>query len=427
MLPRNSFHLKDEPANMPHTENQKLNPFIIMTILVTTLGYFVDVYDIWVFAASRVVALKEIGVSAEQQMDTGILLLNLQMVGMLIGGIVFGVAGDKLGRTKVMFISILTYSLATLANAFVTNVESFAVFRFFSGFGLSGELGLGATLISEILSKEKRGIGVGFMVALGVTGALFAGVTAQMFDWRVCYMIGGAMGLVLLLFRMRIMESDIFKNLAHGAPKGNLMMLLNSRERFLRFFWCLMLGLPTWFVLGILMTFSQEILPGAGLPIIATAILMVYCNIALPLGDFSSIMLCQFFKKRRIVAAIFVMISVVASLALLYLPRPLTELDVKLIYGAMAFGAGGWVLMTMISAECFGTNMRATVATAVPNFARCSVVPMTMALSALKNHMPLLDAVMIVGAAGFILPLIALTQLPETFGKSLEYLEEDKA
>ena len=410
---------------MPEIENKKLSPFVIMTILVTTLGYFVDVYDIWVFAATRVIALKDIGVSAEQQMDTGILLLNLQMVGMLIGGLVFGVAGDKLGRTRVMFISILTYSLATFTNAFVTNIESFAVLRFLSGFGLSGELGLGATLIAEILSKEKRGIGVGFMVALGVTGALFAGVTAQLFSWRECYMIGGGMGFILLLFRMKIMESAIFKNVAHGAPKGNLMMLFNNRERFMRFFWCMMLGLPTWFVLGILMTFSQEILPGAGLPIIATAVLMIYCNIALPIGDFTSIMLCQVIKKRRPIFALFVLISVVSSLALLFLPRPLSELDVKLIYAVMAFGAGGWVLMTMISAESFGTNMRATVATAVPNFARASVVPMTMALSALKNHMPLLDAVMIVGAAGFILPLIALSQLPETFGKSLEYLEED--
>lgn len=410
---------------MENAAIQKTNPFIVMTILVTTLGYFVDVYDIWVFAASRVIALKDLGVPADKQMDIGILLLNLQMVGMLIGGLVFGVLGDKLGRTRVMFISILTYSLATLANGFVTNVESFAAFRFFSGFGLSGELGLGATLISEILSKEKRGLGVGFMVALGVTGALFAGVTAQLFEWRTCYMIGGGMGLVLLVFRMKIMESDIFKNVAHCPNKGDLRMLFATRERFMRFFWCMMLGLPTWFVLGILMTFSQEILPDAGLPIIATAILMVYCNIALPIGDFCSILLCQLVKKRRPVFAFFVLISVVGSLALLYLPRPLSEFEVKMIYSLMAFGAGGWVLMTMISAESFGTNLRATVATAVPNFARASVVPMTMALSALKNHVPLLDAVIIVGLASFILPLIALSQLPETFGRSLEYLEKD--
>lgn len=395
-----------------------------MTILVTTLGYFVDVYDIWVFAASRVTSLKQIGVAENGLMDAGILLLNLQMVGMLLGGLIFGVAGDKLGRTRVMFISILTYSLATFSNAFVTNIEGFAALRFFSGFGLAGELGLGATLISEILSKEKRGIGVGFLVALGVTGALFAGVAAQNFDWRVCYMIGGGMGFILLLFRMKILESGMFKNLGHDVPKGQIIMLFNNRKRFLRFFWCMMLGLPTWFVLGILMTFSAEVLPGAGLPVIATAVLMVYCNIALPIGDFCAMMLCQAVKKRRVVAGGFVLISVIAALGLFYLPRPLDEFSVKMIYAVMAFGAGGWVLMTMISAESFGTNLRATVATAVPNFARASVVPMTMALSALKNHMPLLDAVMVVGAASFILPLIALTQLPETFGTSMEFTEE---
>lgn len=408
------------------TRSQTMNPALLMTVLVTTLGYFVDVYDIWVFAASRVISLKDIGVSAEQQMDAGILLLNLQMIGMLMGGLVFGIAGDKLGRTRVMFVSILTYSLATLANGFVTDMTSFSTCRFLSGFGLSGELGLGATLLSEILSKEKRGLGVGFMVTMGVTGALFAGATAQMLDWRICYMIGGGMGLVLLLFRMRIMESDMFRHVAHDTEKGNLMMLFKRRERFMRFFWCMMLGLPTWFVLGILMTFSQELLPSAGLPVIATSILMIYCYISLPVGDFCSIVLCQVIKKRRPIFALFVVISLVFFLALLFLPRPLSDLHIKLIYAAMAFGAGGWVLMTMISAESFGTNMRATVATAIPNFARASVVPMTLALSALKQHVPLLDAVLIVGGISFILPLIALTQLPETFSKSLDYLEEDK-
>jgi MFS transporter, putative metabolite:H+ symporter len=310
---------------------QKTSSIIMMTILVTTLGYFVDVYDIWVFAASRVTSLKELGVSAEKMMDTGIMLINLQMVGMLLGGLVFGMAGDKLGRTRVMFISILTYSLATLANAFVLNVESFAAFRFLSGFGLAGELGLGATLISEVLSKEKRGLGVGMLVALGVTGALFAGITAQFFDWRVCYMIGGGMGLALLFFRMQIMESDIFKNVAHTVPRGNVMMILKNKKRLARFFWCVILGLPTWFVLGILMTFSAEILPGAGLPVIATAVLMVYCNTSMPAGDFFSMVLCQTIKKRRPIVALFVCIAMFSALALFFLPRPLDELTVKII------------------------------------------------------------------------------------------------
>ena len=333
-------------------------------------------------------------------------------------------AGDKLGRSRVMMISILTYALSTLANAFVTNIETFAVLRFLSGFGLSGELGLGATLISEILSKEKRGLGVGIMVSFGVTGAVVAGIMAQLFDWRICYIIGGVMGLLLLVFRMKMIESGIFKNIPEHAEKGNIMLLFKSRERFMRFFWCVTLGLPTWFVVGILMTFAPEILPSANLPVIPTAVLMVYCYGVMPLGDLSSIILCQLFKKRQPVIVLFIILSIIGPLAMLYLPRPLSELDVKLLFSFTCFGAGAWVLMCMVSAESFGTNLRATVTTTVPNFARGSVILMTMLLSALKAHMPLLDAVMIVGAVAFILPLIALTQLPETFGRSLEYLEK---
>lgn len=399
---------------------------ILLTILVTTLGYFVDVYDIWVFGATRVASLKDLGVPDTELMNTGILLLNLQMIGMVLGGLTFGMLGDKLGRTRVMFISIFTYSLATLCNAFVQNVEAYAALRFLSGFGLAGELGLGATLISEILPKEKRGIGVGIMVSLGVTGALVAGLAGQHLPWRQCYILGGVMGLLLLVFRMRIMESALFESTDKSVERGNVLMLLHTRERAMRFLWCLMLGLPTWFCYGILVTFSQEILTAASLPIIATPVLMVYCNIALPLGDITSVWLSQIFKSRRKVFVGFISIAVTGALLLFFLPRPLSETTVIILYVMMAFGIGSWVLMTMISAEAFGTNLRATVATSVPNFARGSVVLMTGLLTLLKEHMSLIDAVMIVGALGFALPLLALSKLPETFGRDLNYLEEDK-
>lgn len=399
---------------------------VLLTILVTTLGYFVDVYDIWVFGATRVASMNDLGVPAEAMLDKGILLLNLQMVGMVLGGVVFGVLGDKMGRTRVMFISILTYSLATLANAFVQNIETYAALRFLSGFGLAGELGLGATLISEILPKEKRGIGVGAMVSLGVTGALVAGVAGQYLPWRTCYILGGVMGLLLLALRMRVMESALFENVEKNVSRGNLFLLFKNRERAMRFFWCLTLGLPTWFCYGILVTFSQEILTAAQLPVIATPILMIYSNIALPLGDITSIWLSQIVKSRRKVFVGFICIAVAGALGLFFLPRPLSEGVVLALYVMMAFGIGSWVLMTVISAEAFGTNLRATVATSVPNFARGSVVLMTGLLTLLKGHMPLMDAVMIVGALGFTLPLVALARLPETFGRDLNYLEEDK-
>jgi MFS family permease len=400
---------------------------MILTLIVVTLGYFVDVYDIWIFAAVRVPSLKDIGVADDQLLDTGILLLNLQMGGMLLGGMFFGIAGDKFGRTRVMFLSILTYSLATIANAFVQDVTPYCFLRFLSGFGLAGELGLGATLVAESLSRERRGLGVGIMVALGVVGAFAAGLFAQIFDWRTCYLIGGGMGLVLLAFRMRLMESNLFTAVAEtgGVVRGNIFLLFQTPERAMRFFWCLMLGLPTWFIYGILVTFSQELTTALNVTILATPVLMVFCNIALPIGDISSVLFSQLFKNRRKVFACFIFFTIASMLALFYLPRPLGRTEVIILYFMMSFGIGSWVLMTLISAEVFGTNLRATVATSVPNFARASVIPLTLTLTALKGHMPLTDAVLILSVVSFTLPLLALWRLPETFGRSMEFIEKD--
>jgi putative MFS transporter len=398
--------------------------FLILTVLVTTFGYFVDVYDIWVFVTTRMASLKDIGVAPEKMMDTGILLLNLQMGGMLLGGLFFGVLGDKLGRTRVMFISILTYSLATLGNAFVQNVESFAVLRFLSGFGLAGELGLGCTLISEVLSKEKRGLGVGIMVSFGVTGALAAGFAAQHMAWRDCYLLGGGMGLLLLLFRMRVLESSMFKAMQPGHARGDLRMLFATRERFGRFLCCILLGMPVWYLSGIVIAFAPEILPAMGLMAVPAAVLLIYANGALAIGDALSTWGSHLLKSRRLAYLLFVGLSLAGFLALLYWPRPLDETGIIALYIVMGIGNGIWVLMAIMAAESFGTNLRATVATSVPNFARGSVVLMTGTLSLLKQHLPLLDSVIIVGVFAFALPLLALWRLPETYGKDLDYLEK---
>lgn len=399
---------------------------VLLTLLVATLGYFVDVYDIWVFAAVRVTSLTELGLSGAALLDAGILLLNAQMAGMLLGGVLFGIAGDRFGRSRVMFLSILTYSLATLANAFVQDVTSYAVLRFISGFGLAGELGLGATLISETLSKERRGLGIGMMVGLGVCGALAAGAFAQMFEWRTCYIIGGVMGLALLALRTSRLESGMFKAMEHNVAKGDIRLLFSTKERVTRFICCLMLGLPTWFVYGVLLTFSSEITSALGVAVIATPVLMVYCNIALPAGDIASVGISQLFKNRRAVYVGFMLFALAALLALFFLPRPLGRVDVIALYAMMSFGIGAWVLMTLIATEVFGTNLRATVATSVPSFARASVIPLTLGLTALKGSMPLQDAVLILGLISFTLPLLALSRLPETFNRELNYVEENR-
>jgi MFS family permease len=395
-----------------------------MALFVATFGYFVDVYDIWIFTTVRIASLKDMGVAPADAMQKGILLLNLQMLGMFIGGLVFGVAGDKMGRTRVMFLSILTYSLATLANAFATDLTTYAAFRFLSGFGLAGELGLGATLISEIMPREKRGLGAGILVGFGVLGASAAGLAARSFDWKTCYLIGGCLGLGLLLLRLKVAESPLFQSLEKKQMvRGDLRMLF-TKSRIGRFLGCVALGLPTWFMSGVLITFSEEILGAAGLPIMTAAVLVIFTNIALPFGSFATIGLSQVLRRRKRAMAGFTVLGFLALLALLFLPRPLSEWEVKAIYIVMAFGVGSWVMMALIAAESFGTNLRATAATAVPNFARASVIVMTLSLSALKTVMPLTDAVLILGILCFGLPLIALWLLPETFDREMDYHEE---
>jgi MFS family permease len=397
---------------------------LALTLLVATLGYFVDVYDIQIFGGVRVPSLKDIGVPESELMDKGILLLNLQMIGMLLGGVLFGISGDKFGRTRMMFLSILTYSLATLANAFVQDVTSYAALRFISGFGLAGELGLGTTLVSELLSKEKRGLGVGLMVFFGLFGGLAAGFAAHALDWRTCYMIGGGMGLLLLFLRMGVSESGLFEKTATHVPRGDLVLLFKSKERAMRFFWCVMLGIPAWFNFGIMITFAKEIAGALQIALIATPILMIYFNAALSGGDLVSSLASQMFKNRRYVFMGFIGITAAAFAGFYIAPRPLDASGVIILYTLMSFGSGAWVLMAMVAAESFGTNLRATVATSVPNFARASVIPLTLGLTALKGHMPLQDAILVLGTVSFILPLIALWRLKETYGTSLDYIEE---
>jgi MFS family permease len=296
--------------------------------------------------------------------------------------------------------------------------------RFLSGFGLAGELGLGATLISEILPREKRGPGAGILVGFGVLGAMASGVSARMFDWKTCYLIGGVLGLALLGLRLRVAESPLFKELeAKQHARGDLRMLF-TRSRIGRFLGCVALGLPTWFMSGILVTFSEEILGAVSAPVLTASLLVIFTNLALPVGSFATIGLSQILQKRRAAMAGFLLLAFLSFCALLYLPRPITESTVKLLYALMGVGVGSWVMMALIAAEAFGTNLRATAATAVPNFARASVIGMTLGLSGLKSLMPLPQAVLILGCICFALPLLALWRLPETFHREMDYLEE---
>jgi MFS family permease len=401
-------------------------------VIVGALGYFVDVYDLILFAIVRGASLKDLGLSGDQILERGIFLFNCQMAGMLIGGIAFGILGDRLGRVALLFSSILLYSVANIANGFVHSVEAYAVWRFIAGFGLAGELGGGITLVSEVLSKEARGYGTMIVATVGVFGAVVGGLVAGLVHWRTAYFIGGGLGLLLLILRMSVAESGMFRQLRTGPPqiaRGNFLLLFTNWKRFAKYLRCILIGLPNWFVIGILVAFSPEIaralqIQGA----IDTAHAVPFAYVGITFGGFASGFFSQQLRSRKKIVYAFILFTL-AAMAAYFFCAGFSAATFYLVILFLGFGVGYWAVFVTIAAEQFGTNIRATVATTVPNFVRGAVVPLTLAFNHLKsctiNGAPLgvVSSAAIVGMICITLALWALRGLDETHGKELDYIE----
>ena len=394
------------------------------TVLVSALGYFVDIYDLILFGIVRVASLKSLGVPPDQLINYGVLLLNMQMAGMLIGGIFWGIIGDKKGRLAVLFGSILLYSLANFANAFVTTTTMYAVLRFIAGVGLAGELGAAITLVSEVMTKESRGYGTALVATIGVTGAIFAAVIGEIFTWQTSYIVGGILGFILLIMRLKMFESGMFSNIKNSAvSKGKFLALFSSRDIMIRYVNCILIGLPIWFVVGVLITFSPEFAKVLGYrdPIIAGRSIM-FTYTGLIFGDFISGFVSQYLKSRKKVVAWFILFSFLFIIIYLFVPGKTSFYFYSLCI-LLGFAIGYWAVFVTIASEQFGTNMRSTVTTTVPNFVRGAVVPLTLGFEFLRGSLGMVYSALLVGIITFVIALFALYHLTETFGKDLNYIE----
>lgn len=393
-------------------------------VLVAALGYMVDMYDLFLFSIVRVPSLRSLNLSDESIMKDGLMLLNLQMAGMLIGGIFWGIMGDKKGRLSVLFGSILIYSLANIGNGFANSVSTYAIFRFIAGFGLAGELGAGMTLVSEILPKKVRGYGATLVATMGVMGALLAYLASYLFDWRISYFIGGGLGLILLILRFRVFESGIFIKLkGEKVQRGNVLMLFNNKKRFLKYINGIIVGMPIWFVIGILITFSPEFGLALGLdkPINAGKAVMITFSGQVA-GNLASGFLSQYLQSRKKAILIFILLSV--SFVLIYLLAPFhSDTLFYVICAGLGFSSGYWTLFIAVAAELFGSNLRATVATTTPNFVRATVIPLTAAFVLLKDHTGIIYSALIVGLVAYAFAIVSLFFLEETFKKDMNYTE----
>ena len=406
-------------------QQQKIYGIFSLPVIVAALGYFVDIYDLLLFSIIRVPSLKSLGLNDAQIASDGLKIINIQMIGLLIGGILWGILGDKLGRMKVLFASIILYSIGNIANGFVETVNQYAAVRFFSGIGLAGELGASITLVSEILSKEKRGLGTSVVAGIGLTGAVFAFVMKQNFEWRTCYFIGGGMGFLLLFLRAGVLESSMFHSIKDATiSKGNILMLFNNKKRFSKYLKAILIGIPTWYVIGILISFSDKF--GKEMHIIGAidpGKAIMYAYVAIAIGDLLVGFISHWFKSRKKAIALFYIIAIVAIILYFNLEGKSNE-TLYWVCAALGFGTGFWALFVTMAAEQFGTNIRATATTTVPNMVRGSLVLTSLLFTYLQPSFGYLKSGWITGIVVMSLSIIALIFTQETFGKDLNYIEK---
>ncbi len=413
-------------------------------IIVAALGYFVDIYDLVLFNVVKKESLEYIqqlkGIDIDVK-NTGIFLFNCQMVGMLIGGILWGVWGDKKGRISVLFGSILLYSLANIINAFTFDISSYAVVRVIAGIGLAGELGAGITLVSETMDKEKRGYGTMIIVTFGALGAVLAalvGAKGQMLvgliasltgytfqNWQVVYLIGGFIGLLLLLLRVGTFESGMFKDMkTHGVKKGDFLSLFRNKESRSKYLYCIMIGLPTWFMIGVPVALSQEVFAEElGINGISNGTAVMFAYLGLSIGDLASGLLSQVLRSRKLVVYLYLLLSLILLFVYVFLLKGISVEAYYSICFLIGFCAGYWAIFVSIAAEQFGTNIRSTVTNTVPNFVRGAVLPITMSFTALGGYTGNMTSTLIVGLVCLALATFATYKVKETFAKDLNYFE----
>jgi MFS transporter, putative metabolite:H+ symporter len=396
-----------------------------LAVIVSALGFFVDVYDLLLFGIIRKPSLAALGLTEEQILAEGEFIISVQMTGLLVGGILWGILGDKKGRLKVLFGSILLYSVANILNGMVTDTTQYAVLRFIAGVGLAGELGAGITLVSELLPKEKRGIAAAMVASFGILGAVTAFFMKQWFDWRTCYYIGGFMGLVLLTLRVSVNESNLFNQVkSREVERGNFFMFFTNRERCIRYLRCILIGLPAWYIIGVLMTFSDQFGNAFGISGIDPGKAIMIQYLAIAFGDLSVGLLSQKLQSRK--KALFIFYGITVLFVVLFFIQPgKNETIFYLICAGLGYGTGFTVVYITMSAEQFGTNLRASAAISIPNMVRGALPLIILLFQFFRNVFDdYVTGGWITGAILMSIAVLSAIHLEETFGKDLDFVEQ---
>jgi MFS family permease len=403
----------------------RISPGLLsLPVIIAALGYFVDIYDLTVFSILRIPSLRALGLTDTEISSVGINILNWQLTGIIIGGIIWGIIGDKYGRRFILFGSIALYSIANLACAFVQDTTSYAAFRFIAGIGLAGELGAGITLVSELLPKNKRSYATSIVTGFGLLGAACAYMTYELLDWRNTYIVGSILGILLLLLRSKVLESGLFEKIKRQSSltKGNFFSLLFSKKAS-RYFTCIGIALPIYYFFGLLVAFSNEIAKALNLAeLIVPGKCIMYYYIGLAIGDFFSGPLSQAMKSRKKIIGSMMVFTLMMSIYILY-----GGIGSALVYYIFCFvggiATGYWAMFMVMTSETFGTNLRASATTSAPNMVRGALILMTIFYKELKPEYDVLTSAAIVGLVTFIIAFVSLFFVKETFNKDLDFNE----
>jgi len=408
--------------------NNKNQSVFNLAVIVASLGYFVDMYDLLLFTIVKRPSLLAVGSTDGTILPDSILVMNWQMIGLLLGGIVWGVIGDKKGRLNILFGSIILYSIANFATAYIHTVDQYIIFRFLAGIGLAGELGAGVTLVSELMPKEKRGIGTSIVAGFGITGVIAAYFTFHWTsDWRLCYEIGGILGILLLFLRISLVESGMFNQVKlQNVSRGNFLMFFSDGIRFKKYFTAILLGLPTWCIVGILITQSDRFAKamfGSTNFDSGRAVMIAYAGIAL--GDIVAGFVCQYFKSRKKGLLLYYFMCT-ASILLFFSDFNNSNTSMAVICALLGFSSGFWIIFITMGAEQFGTNLRATATTTIPNMVRGALPLINMMFLNLFQRdmgLTLIKSGFFTASIVIFITLIALYFTEETYHKDLNYIE----
>jgi MFS family permease len=409
---------------MNQTNQSLAKQLLKLPVIVAALGYLVDMYDLFLFSVVRVPSLKALGVAEDKLLSEGVFLLNMQLAGLLVGGVLWGIMGDKKGRLSVLFGSIILYSLSNMANGLVQTLPQYAVLRFIAGVGLAGELGAGITLVAELLPQRLRGYGAVIVSTMGTLGGVLAYFVAALFEWRMSFFVGGGLGLLLLILRINVFESGLFLKLKEEkAKRGDILMILGNLTRLKKYLLAIVVGVPLWFVVGVLVTFSPEFGKAHGLSetiVAGKSVMLIFLGQSF--GNVICGILSQKLKSRKKAIGIFMALSFLVMAIYLLASISTAFIFYVLIFFLGIFN-GYWTLFIIMAAELFGTNIRATVATSIPNFVRGATIPLTLAFAALKPNFGVNNAALLIGIIVVAVSLTALFFLEETFSKEMNYIE----